>query len=82
VQGGSTCAFRESKQLVIEAPWLVNDGHGASLRHHKWHLQNLAVLVDPVDEVEGDPRRQPPLSSTRYFMIRTEAVAEIPLRFC
>jgi hypothetical protein len=25
----------ESKRLVIEAPWLVNGGHGASLnRHH------------------------------------------------
>jgi hypothetical protein len=23
------------KRLVIEAPWLVNGGHGASLRHHK-----------------------------------------------
>eukprot|EP01046_Picozoa_sp_COSAG06_P094257 COSAG06_NODE_40418_length_402_cov_0.775578_1_plen_57_part_10 len=25
----------ESKRLVIEALWLVNGGHGASLRHHK-----------------------------------------------
>jgi hypothetical protein len=24
----------ESKRLVIEAPWLVNGGHGASLRRH------------------------------------------------
>jgi hypothetical protein len=25
----------ELVRLVIEAPWLVNGGHGASLRHHK-----------------------------------------------
>eukprot|EP01047_Picozoa_sp_COSAG01_P040547 COSAG01_NODE_3422_length_6115_cov_4.099402_2_plen_133_part_00 len=39
--------------LVIEALWLVNGGHGASLRHHKymgsWYLQ--AVVAGGVERV-------------------------------
>jgi hypothetical protein len=29
------------RALIIEAPWLVNGGHGASLRHHS---RALAVI--------------------------------------
>eukprot|EP01047_Picozoa_sp_COSAG01_P030254 COSAG01_NODE_2105_length_8423_cov_6.483409_7_plen_105_part_00 len=30
---------------IIEAPWLVNGGHGASLRHHKHCLAAQAELA-------------------------------------
>jgi hypothetical protein len=29
-----TCGERDHECNIIEAPWLVNGGHGASLRHH------------------------------------------------
>jgi hypothetical protein len=32
------CATPDHSGVVIEAPWLVKGGHGASLRHHKDHL--------------------------------------------
>jgi hypothetical protein len=30
-----TGALASAPGCIIEAPWLVNGGHGASLRHHK-----------------------------------------------
>jgi hypothetical protein len=28
-------SYLDQDTSIIEAPWLVNGGHGASLRHHK-----------------------------------------------
>eukprot|EP01047_Picozoa_sp_COSAG01_P018673 COSAG01_NODE_1017_length_12107_cov_114.566372_4_plen_127_part_00 len=42
---------------MIEAPWLVNGGHGASLRHHN----------DPAD---GDMGAGAPAMATAEFMVK------------
>jgi hypothetical protein len=70
----------ESTRLVIEAPWLVNGGHGASLRHHKWLAPGEGVrardgelhrLAGPAGEgarLHRGPAEQPAAASM-YFVI-------------
>jgi hypothetical protein len=35
---------------VIEAPWLVNGGHGASLRHHKRRIIQWLTFSDSIEK--------------------------------
>ena len=55
-------AFLSSFDTVIEAPWLVNGGHGASLRHHNGRLGGFCtpLAADRAPHPAAQPRCSAP----------------------
>eukprot|EP01047_Picozoa_sp_COSAG01_P001072 COSAG01_NODE_23_length_37704_cov_30.005877_12_plen_128_part_00 len=79
------CSGAAGVSSGIEAPWLVNGGHGASFRHHKHHKYPYLQRGRRREQrcAGGGARLQRAAGARyRYFMIRTEAAADITLSFC
>eukprot|EP01047_Picozoa_sp_COSAG01_P065339 COSAG01_NODE_8809_length_2652_cov_1.596161_1_plen_220_part_00 len=78
-RSGCTCAKRLSYRGLIEAPWLVNGGHGASLRQPSglpWVLRGIVGVADDADGVETVPEAESQRRLPRHGQSSAHTVAQ------